>query len=69
MTSDVFYELCKDHLQTAIQSDYLQVIVSSYSIVLLSAESCFLTSGMEQKHADPKALTTGEKQKKQQNLA
>ncbi|KAL8169017.1 UNVERIFIED_CONTAM: BTB/POZ domain-containing protein 7 [Gekko kuhli] len=24
MTSDVFYELCKDHLQTAIQSDYLQ---------------------------------------------
>lgn len=25
MTSDVFYELGKDHLQTAIQSDYLQV--------------------------------------------
>lgn len=25
MTSDVFYELSKDHLLTAIQSDYLQV--------------------------------------------
>lgn len=35
MTSDVFYELCKDHLQTAIQSDYLQVIVSSYSIIFI----------------------------------
>ena len=27
MTSDVFYELSKDHLLTAIQSDYLQVII------------------------------------------
>lgn len=27
MTSDVFYELSKDHLLTAIQSDYLQVIL------------------------------------------
>lgn len=35
MTSDVFYELCKDHLQTAIQSDYLQVLLSCllYQIV------------------------------------
>lgn len=31
MTSDVFYELCKDHLQTAIQSDYLQVLLSCLS--------------------------------------
>lgn len=29
MTSDVFYELSKDHLLTAIQSDYLQVIIST----------------------------------------
>ena len=27
MTSDVFYELSKDHLLTAVQSDYLQVII------------------------------------------
>lgn len=27
MTSDVFYELSKDHLLTAIQSDYLQVTI------------------------------------------
>lgn len=27
MASDVFYELSKDHLLTAIQSDYLQVII------------------------------------------
>lgn len=31
MTSDVFYELSKDHLLTAIQSDYLQVIIYSLS--------------------------------------
>lgn len=29
MTSDVFYELSKDHLLTAIQSDYLQVIIAT----------------------------------------
>ena len=31
MTSDVFYELSKDHLLTAIQSDYLQVIMYTLS--------------------------------------
>lgn len=29
MTSEVFYELSKDHLLTAIQSDYLQVTCSA----------------------------------------
>lgn len=40
MTSDVFYELSKDHLLTAIQSDYLQVIIytSLASIVILCAQ-------------------------------
>ena len=31
MISDVFYELSKDHLLTAIQSDYLQVIMYTLS--------------------------------------
>jgi len=47
MTSDVFYELSKDHLLTAIQSDYLQVTCSYSRLQLVLLEPGYVIPLLE----------------------